>query len=69
MSVALPSQLPLLPRREKGLMSVLYDGKHLPKARSKRGDPLIRILRRRNAHTMLFSLARKPSQVRLSAVT
>src|SRR6516162_4768870 len=46
----------------------IYEGKHLPKATSSRGEPLIRILRRNKAHSSLRSLARKPSHVSLSAV-
>jgi hypothetical protein len=45
------------------------DGKHLPKATSSLGDPLIRIFRRRSAHTTFFSFRRKPIQVCELAVT
>ena len=37
------------------------DGKHLPKAKSKRGDPFRRILRVKSAQTRLRSLRTKPS--------
>jgi len=52
-----------------GCVIMTYEGKHLPKATSRRGEPLIRILRRHKAHKRLRSLARKPSHVSLSAVT
>jgi len=45
------------------------DGKHLPKATSSLGDPLIRIFRRTSAHSRLRSFARNPSHVSLSAVS
>src|SRR5208282_894877 len=47
----------------------VQDGKHLPKARSKRGDPLRRIFRVSKAQTRLRSFRRNPSHARLSAVT
>jgi hypothetical protein len=47
----------------------VQDGKHLPKARSKRGDPFRRIFRVSNAQTRLRSFRRNPSHARLSAVT
>lgn len=46
-----------------------HDGKHFPKAISSFGDPLMRIFRRRSAHSRLRSLARNPSHVSLSAVS
>jgi hypothetical protein len=47
----------------------VHDGKHLPKATSSFGDPLMRMRRRNKAHSRLRSFARKPSHVSLSAVT
>src|SRR5438874_12180612 len=46
-----------------------HDGKHLPKATSSLGDPLMRIFLRSKAHSRLRSFARNPSHVSLSAVT
>ena len=46
-----------------------YEGKHLPKATSSFGEPLMRIRLRNSAHSRLRSFARKPSHVSLSAVT
>src|ERR1700757_5307521 len=46
-----------------------YDGKHLPKATSSLGDPLMRMRLRSSAHSRLRSFARKPSHVSLSANT
>src|SRR5262245_38551416 len=60
------------PPRSEGIRLVdrgPHEGKHLPKARSNRGDPLMRIFLRSRAQTRLRSFARKPSHVRLSAVT
>jgi len=47
----------------------LHAGKHLPKATSSRGDPLIRIFRRTRAHGRFRSPARNPSHVATSAST
>ena len=46
-----------------------HDGKHLPKATSSLGDPLMRIFLRSKAHSRLRSFATNPSHVSLSAVT
>src|SRR5262249_48639330 len=46
-----------------------YEGKHLPKAISNFGDPLMWIFLRSSAHSRLRSFARKPSHVSLSALT
>jgi hypothetical protein len=56
-------------RSKRGATRRAEDGKHVPKARRRRGDPLRRIVRRASAHTRERSLARKPSHVRLSALT
>ena len=48
---------------------VVHEGKQRPKARRSRGEPLMRILRRKSAQSKLRSLARNPSQVELSAKT
>src|SRR5438445_6756281 len=45
------------------------NGKHLPNATSSFGEPFKRMRLVSSAHTRLRSLARKPSQVLLSAVT
>src|SRR5262249_51045828 len=47
----------------------VYDGKHLPKAISNFGEPLMRMRLRSSAHSRLRSFARNPSHVSLSAVT
>ena len=46
-----------------------YEGKHLANAIISLGEPFIRILRLIKAIGRLFSLAKKSSQVRASAVT
>lgn len=46
-----------------------HAGKHLPKATSSLGDPLMRIFRRKIAQSRLRSFARNPSHVSLSAVS
>src|SRR5688572_32952147 len=51
------------------ITSLNYDGKHLAKASSNRGDPLNRIFRRSKAPYQTTLLRYKASQVRLSAVT
>lgn len=51
------------------LLPGAQDGKHFPNATNSFSDPLMRILRVSRAQTRLLSFARKPSQVRASAVT
>lgn len=48
---------------------LIHAGKHFPNAWSNFGESLIRILRRNNAQTKFCSLAKKPNQVLLSALT
>ena len=66
-----PYRLPLCTVASDGRIaksSFGYDGKHLPNLTSNLGDPLMRIFLRISAQMRLRSLARSPSQVRLSAV-
>src|SRR5438105_11836767 len=56
-------------QNELVVCNIAHEGKHLPKATSNFGDPLMRILLRSSAHSRLRSFARKPSHVSLSAIT
>src|SRR5262249_48387400 len=63
------SIVPLLSESRLVVNNRSHEGKHLPKATSNLGDPLMRTPLRSRPHSRLRSFARKPSHVSLSAVT